>query len=62
MTDGGSAQDDKIGYKRPPIHSRFPKGQSGNPSRAGREEFPGKSGKRGDRLSGLMVGGTEPMS
>jgi hypothetical protein len=38
-------------------------GQSGNPSRGGREEFPGKSGKRGDGLSGLMVSvGAEPMS
>ena len=31
MTDSGSAQDGKVGYKRPPTHSRFPKGQSGNP-------------------------------
>lgn len=25
-------KDRPVGYKRPPVHSRFPKGQSGNPS------------------------------
>ena len=36
MTDGGSNQDAKVGYKRPPVHTRFQKGQSGNPR--GREK------------------------
>jgi Family of unknown function (DUF5681) len=31
MSGGGSAQDSKVGYKRPPIQTRFQKGQSGNP-------------------------------
>src|ERR1700719_4334452 len=31
MTDEASSPDDKVGYKRPPVHSRFQKGQSGNP-------------------------------
>ena len=31
MSDSGSAQDGKVGYKRPPIQTRFQKGQSGNP-------------------------------
>ena len=25
------ARDYKVGYKKPPLHSRFKKGQSGNP-------------------------------
>ncbi len=36
MTDDGSNRDGKVGYKRPPIHTRFQKGQSGNPR--GREK------------------------
>jgi hypothetical protein len=31
MTESGSSQDGRIGYKRPPIQTRFQKGQSGNP-------------------------------
>ncbi len=31
MTDVGSSRDGKIGYKRPPVHTRFQIGQSGNP-------------------------------
>ena len=31
MSDSGSAQDGKVGYKRPPTQTRFQKGQSGNP-------------------------------
>jgi len=31
MTDDGSSPNGKVGYKRPPIHTRFQKGQSGNP-------------------------------
>jgi Family of unknown function (DUF5681) len=31
MSDSGSAQDGKVGYKRPPTQIRFQKGQSGNP-------------------------------
>ncbi len=31
MIDDGSSQDGKVGYKRPPIQTRFQKGQSGNP-------------------------------
>jgi len=31
MTDDASSRDGKVGYKRPPIHTRFQKGQSGNP-------------------------------
>jgi hypothetical protein len=30
MTDG-SSRDGKVGYKRPPVDTRFQKGQSGNP-------------------------------
>jgi Family of unknown function (DUF5681) len=29
---GIMAEDDKVGYGRPPKHSQFPKGHSGNPS------------------------------
>jgi hypothetical protein len=36
MTDDGSNQDAKVGYKRPPVHTRFQKGRSGNPR--GREK------------------------
>jgi hypothetical protein len=36
MTDDGSIRDGKIGYMRPPVHTRFQKGQSGNPR--GREK------------------------
>ena len=36
MTDDSSNRDGKVGYKRPPIHTRFQKGQSGNP--LGREK------------------------
>jgi Family of unknown function (DUF5681) len=31
MTDDVSSLDGKIGYKRPPAHTRFQKGRSGNP-------------------------------
>jgi Family of unknown function (DUF5681) len=31
MTDANSA-DEKVGYKRPPRHTRFRRGESGNPS------------------------------
>lgn len=31
MTDDASNRGGKVGYKRPPIHTRFRKGQSGNP-------------------------------
>ena len=31
MTDDGSSRDGKVGYKRPPVHTRFQKGRSGNP-------------------------------
>jgi hypothetical protein len=31
MTADSSQEDRKVGYKQPPIHSRFPPGQSGNP-------------------------------
>jgi len=31
MTDDASSRDGKVGYKRPPTHTRFQKGQSGNP-------------------------------
>jgi hypothetical protein len=53
-----AAETARRGRRRP-----LAKGQSGNPSSAAREEFPGKSGKHGDGLSGLMVSvGEEPMS
>ena len=26
-----TSDDSRVGYKRPPVHSRFQKGQSGNP-------------------------------
>src|SRR5437868_2981823 len=45
-----AAETARRGLRRP-----LAKGQSGNPSLAGREEFPGKSGRRGDGLSGLMA-------
>ena len=35
LDDDGDAQDEKeykVGYRRPPMHTRFPKGQSGNPT------------------------------
>ncbi len=31
MTDANSANDFTVGYRRPPLHSRFRPGQSGNP-------------------------------
>jgi hypothetical protein len=31
MTGDGSSRDGKVGYKRPPIRTRFQKGRSGNP-------------------------------
>lgn len=31
MTDDGSRDDSKAGYKKPPVATRFKKGQSGNP-------------------------------
>jgi hypothetical protein len=31
MSDDASNEDDKVGYRRPPIQSRFKKGRSGNP-------------------------------
>ena len=31
MTDDSSDQGGKVGYKLPPIHSRFQNGPSGNP-------------------------------
>jgi hypothetical protein len=31
MTDDSSDRCGKVGYKLPPIHSRFQKGRSGNP-------------------------------
>ena len=31
MTDDASDEAGKVGYKRPPVHTRFQKGQSGNP-------------------------------
>ncbi len=31
MTDDGSSRDSNVGYKRPPVHTRFQKGRSGNP-------------------------------
>ena len=31
MTDDGSSRDGKVGYKRPPVHTRFQRGRSGNP-------------------------------
>ena len=31
MPDDGETQDYEVGYRRPPRHSRFKPGQSGNP-------------------------------
>ena len=31
MTDGRDGDDDAVGYGRPPVSTRFRKGQSGNP-------------------------------
>lgn len=38
MSDG--EQDDKVGYRRPPKHTRFKKGQSGNPRGRPKKEAP----------------------
>ena len=32
MPPGATQSDDQVGYGRPPRHSRFPPGQSGNPA------------------------------
>jgi hypothetical protein len=49
-----SQEGPKATISEGPIRQSFPRG---------REEFPDKSGKRGDGLSGLMVSvGAEPMS
>jgi len=32
MFDETDKKRDKVGYKKPPVHSRWPKGKSGNPS------------------------------
>jgi hypothetical protein len=31
MSDGSASDDRQVGYRRPPIHTRFKPGQSGNP-------------------------------
>ena len=31
MTNDSDDKKDKVGYKKPPKHSQFPKGKSGNP-------------------------------
>ena len=31
VTDSGNFRESSVGYKKPPAHSRFKKGQSGNP-------------------------------
>jgi hypothetical protein len=36
-------------YRKPPLHTRFNKGQSGNPPRSAQEEFAGASGRRTER-------------
>ncbi len=60
--DGG---DDKVGYGRPPKHTRYKKGQSGNPG-----DRPRKRGTVKGRACCLLImrqtiqlhsGGTEPM-
>lgn len=31
MSDGSGSDDRKVGYRRPPVHTRFKPGKSGNP-------------------------------
>jgi Family of unknown function (DUF5681) len=44
-----------VGYCRPPVHSRFRKGQSGNPAGRKRQSFP--AGKHDDQVDALGLVG-----